>query len=112
MDDATGPAGRPTEPYWMHTRCIHVSDRKEYRNVRLDVEAYRRLASRKREDESFSDVVKREIGERPIAELAGVLSDEEAEDLRADVRALRERADEELMEREVGDRTVRGEERR
>lgn len=105
MDDAPGtnPAARPTRSSPMHTDCIHVSDRKEYRNVRLDLEAYRRLASRKREDESFSDVVKREIGERPIADLAGVLSGESADDLRADVRALRERVDDELSKRDGGD---------
>lgn len=94
------PSNRPTHSSRLHTRCIHVSDRKEYKTVRLDLEAYRRLASRKREDESFSDVVKREIGERPMVELAGVLSGEEADDLRADVQALRERANEELGERE------------
>lgn len=79
-----------------------MSGPKEYRTVCLDLEAYRRLASRKREDESFSDVVKREIGERPIVELAGVLSGERAADLRADVAALRERVDGEFVERVDG----------
>jgi predicted CopG family antitoxin len=51
------------------------------KTVRLDEEAYERLASRKREGESFSDVVKRVIGERSLLEIAGVLSDEEADEL-------------------------------
>lgn len=94
------PAGRPTGYCPMHTLCIHVSEPKEYRTVRLDLEAYRLLAGRKRDGESFSDVVRREVGERPIVELAGVLSGPEADDFRADVRTLRERADAELPARD------------
>lgn len=68
------------------------------KTIRLDDEAYERLASRKREDESFSDTVKRIAGERSLLEIAGILSDEEAETMRETVtnrRARsRERADE------------------
>ncbi|MDL5362262.1 antitoxin VapB family protein [Halalkalicoccus sp. NIPERK01] len=54
----------------------------EYRNVRLTEEAYRRLESRKRPGESFSDTVERIAGERSLLDLAGILTDEEAEEMR------------------------------
>ena len=51
------------------------------KTISLDQEAYEHLKAHKREDESFSDVVKRIAGERSWMEIAGILSDEEAEDL-------------------------------
>jgi predicted CopG family antitoxin len=62
------------------------------KTIRLDDEAYERLASRKREGESFSDVVKRVAGERSLLEIAGILSDEEAETMRETVVERRERS--------------------
>jgi predicted CopG family antitoxin len=59
------------------------------KTIRLDDEAYERLASRKREDESFSDVVKRVTGERSLLEIAGILSDDEAETMRETVAERR-----------------------
>ena len=47
--------------------------------IRLSEEAYERLEGRKHEDETFSDVVCRLAGERSLLELAGILTDEEAE---------------------------------
>jgi len=52
------------------------------KTIRLDDEAYDRLVTRKRDDESFSDAIKRLAGERSLMELAGILSDEEAADMR------------------------------
>lgn len=68
------------------------------KTIRLDDEAYERLASRKREGENFSDVVKRVAGERSLLELAGILSDEEADALEAAIAERRERREDELEE--------------
>jgi len=54
----------------------------EYRNIRLTEEAYQRLKHRKQPGESFSDTVERIAGERSLLELAGILSDEEADEMR------------------------------
>ena len=68
------------------------------KSVRLSEEAYERLAAHKREEETFSEVVLRLAGERSLLELAGVLSDEEADALRDAVDERRERRAEELEE--------------
>lgn len=65
---------------------MHVS-----KSIRLSEEAYERLSAHKREDETFSDVVLRLAGERSLLELAGILSDDEAEALREAVDERRER---------------------
>jgi len=70
---------------------IHMS-----KSVRLSEEAYERLAAHKREDETFSDVVLRLAGERSLLELAGLLTDEEADKLREAVAERRARRTEEL----------------
>lgn len=72
---------------------MHVS-----KSIRLSEEAYERLAARKREDETFSDVVLRLAGERSLLELAGILSDEEADALRDAVDERRRRRAEDLEE--------------
>ena len=51
------------------------------KTVSLDEEAYEQLKSRKQDGESFSQVVKRLAGERSWSEVAGILSDEEADTL-------------------------------
>lgn len=51
------------------------------KTVSLDEEAYEHLKARKRDDESFSQVVKRLAGERSWQEVAGILADEEADAL-------------------------------
>jgi predicted CopG family antitoxin len=72
------------------------------KSIRLSEEAYEHLDAHKREDETFSDVVLRLAGERSLLDLAGILSDEEADALRDAVDERRERRDEELEE--VADR--------
>lgn len=64
------------------------------KRIQLSEDAYERLAARKREDETFSDVVFRLADERSLLELRGVL-DEEA-DVRDAVGERRERRTAEL----------------
>lgn len=51
------------------------------KTISLDEEAYERLEAHRREGESFSDVVKRLTSERSWLEVAGILTDEEADAL-------------------------------
>lgn len=62
------------------------------KTISLDEEAYERLKARKREGESFSEVVKRIAGERSWSEVAGILSEDEADDLEAIIEDGRERS--------------------
>lgn len=55
---------------------------REYVTIRLKKDAYELLARRKREGESFSEVVERLAGERPITDLAGIFSDGEVAEIR------------------------------
>ena len=72
------------------------------KSVRLTEEAYERLDAHKRGDETFSDVVMRLAGERSLLDIAGVLSDDEADALREAVDERRDRRGDELEE--VADR--------
>ena len=62
------------------------------KTISLDEEAYERLKAHKREGESFSEVVKRIAGERSWTEVAGILSDAEAEELERVVGNGRDRS--------------------
>ena len=74
---------------YLHTQlCIEMATK----TISLDEEAYERLRAHKREGESFSDVVKRLAGERSWTEVAGILSDEESEELEDIVEAGRDRS--------------------
>lgn len=68
------------------------------KSIRLSEEAYERLAAHKRENETFSEVVLRLAGERSLLEIAGILSDKEAETLRDAIDERRERRAKELEE--------------
>lgn len=63
------------------------------KTVGLSEDAYRRLATLKREGESFSDVVRRLTGAPLLRELAGTMDEETAEHYREAVRRARERED-------------------
>jgi len=79
------------------------------KTISLDEEAYERLKARKKEGESFSEVVKRLAGERSWAEVTGILVEEEADALEdADEKGRarsRERSDRfaEDLDEAVGD---------
>ncbi len=62
------------------------------KTISLDEEAYEHLKAHKRDGESFSDVVKRIAGERSWTEVAGILSDAEAEELERTIEHGRERS--------------------
>lgn len=65
-------------------------------SVRLSEEAYERLKALRREDETLSDVVVRLTGERSFLELAGILSDEQADAVEDAIEERRERRRNEL----------------
>lgn len=69
------------------------------KTINLSEDAYSRLKALKREGESFSDVVNRLTGKHAMLDLVGILSDEEADDLREHVQELRERTRRSLDER-------------
>ena len=61
------------------------------KSIRLSEEAYEQLEARKRDDETFSDVVLRLAGERSLLDLAGILTDEQADALEAAIDERRSR---------------------
>lgn len=69
---------------------VYMSE-SEYRNVRLTEEAYQRLKSCKQPGESFSDTV-----ERSLLDLAGIRSEEEAEEMSGVITESRDHSRERL----------------
>jgi predicted CopG family antitoxin len=61
------------------------------RTLNVTEEAYALLASLKAERESFTDVIKRLAGERPLFDVVGVLDETQAERLSQRIAAGRER---------------------
>lgn len=66
------------------------------KSIRLSEHAYERLEAHKRDDETFSDVVLRLAGERSLLDLAGILSDDEADAVRDAIDERRDRRSDEL----------------
>jgi predicted CopG family antitoxin len=62
------------------------------KNISISESAYRKLKALKKENESFTDAVNRLTEERSLLEIAGILSDEEADDIRDNVEGLRDRS--------------------
>lgn len=59
------------------------------KTITISEEAYRRLKSRKNENESFTDVINNLTRERSLSEIAGILSEEEAESLEERIKENR-----------------------
>lgn len=74
--------------------CVLIATK----TISLDEEAYERLRAEKQDGESFSDVVKRLVGERSWLEVAGIWADdtEDIEEGRERSRERRERIDDEF----------------
>jgi predicted CopG family antitoxin len=66
------------------------------KSIRLSEEAYNRLLAHKADDETFSDVVIRIAGERSLLELAGILSDEQADAVEDAIEERRSRRRDDL----------------
>ena len=62
----------------MSTKTISITD-----------EAYGRLYNRKKERESFSDVINRITGKRSLTEFAGIFSGKETKELETNIRKSR-----------------------
>ncbi len=69
------------------TKTLTVSD-----------EAYERLASRKEYGESFSSVIKKLTGKSTLMDLVGLFTEEEADELRKNIKKGRERSRKRLDE--------------
>src|SRR3989338_3061863 len=59
------------------------------KNISITVEAYNRLVRLKKEKDSFSEVINRELGKKDIMEFAGILSTEEADELENNIKKIR-----------------------
>jgi len=76
------------------------------KSVRLDEDVYERIKSEKRSDETFSEAIGRLIGGSSLLDLAGILSDEEADEFRRAIDesdAAGKREINELVDRFGGD---------
>ncbi|MBI1935857.1 antitoxin VapB family protein [Candidatus Woesearchaeota archaeon] len=59
------------------------------KTISITEEAYERLKAKKENNESFTDVINRVIGKRSLLELAGILSEEEADQLEKHIKERR-----------------------
>lgn len=59
------------------------------KTISITEEAYERLKVKKEKNESFTDVINRVTGKRSLLELAGILSEEEADRLEKHIKERR-----------------------
>ena len=59
------------------------------KTLTITEESYERLASKKKDNESFSDVINRITNKKSIMEFCGILSNERAESLRKSIEESR-----------------------
>lgn len=69
------------------------------KTITITNDAYERLASFKDRNESFSDVVLKLTNKNSFSKLIGILSNEEAKELRASISEARKRMQNEMDER-------------
>lgn len=69
------------------------------KSVTIKETAYEILKSRKREGESFSDVIERITSRRSLIELLDILSEKEGESLADEVEKARKELDKDISER-------------
>ena len=71
------------------------------KNISIMEDVYKLLVARKKENESFSDVIRKEFGKRRnIMEFAGAwknISDKEIEEMKKNIEIIGERATKELI---------------
>lgn len=67
----------------------HSRSKMPTRTISITEEAYERLKVRKEKNESFSDVINKVTGRRSLLELAGILSEEEADKLEKHIKERR-----------------------
>lgn len=79
--------------------CLCTYTRTVTKTIGLSDDAYERLATLKRDDESFSDVVRRLTGTPLLRRLAGTMDEETAEHYREAIDDARARQDEERRRR-------------
>jgi predicted CopG family antitoxin len=69
------------------------------KSITIKESAYEILESRKRENESFSDLIERIGGRRPLTELAEVASKEGGENIAEEVKETRKEIEKEMEEK-------------
>jgi len=72
------------------------------KTITISEEAYQRLKSRKDENESFTDVINKLTRERSLMEIAGILSEDEADRLEEKIKEAREKTRDRIEEIKKG----------
>ena len=68
------------------------------KTISITEEAYERLKSRKKENESFSDIINKITHKKSLFEIAGSLSGKESEGVEAFIIKMRKKSDEKINE--------------